>query len=98
MVWLVADAQDAEGLFGFPRDCPGGLGDVGGAEDLQGTDGEVAERGHGGWRGSGVNGGGVLAEGDVPDVVRGVLDPHSPRMNAAIWAGVAWWASRLVTA
>lgn len=28
------------------------------------------------WCGSGVDGGGVLGEGDIPDVVRGVL--HSP--------------------
>lgn len=33
--------------FGFVSDGAGGLGDVVGSEDLQGTDGEVADGGHG---------------------------------------------------
>jgi len=70
----VADAQDREASFGFFPDCSGGLGDVGGAEDFEGADGEVSEGGHGAGLGPGVDGRGVLAEGDVPDVVGGVLD------------------------
>ncbi|WP_205324723.1 hypothetical protein [Glycomyces sp. YM15] len=70
----MADAQDQEGSFGFFPDRPGDLGDVDRAEDLEGADGEVAERGHGAGRGPGMNGRGVLAEGDVSDVVAGVLD------------------------
>lgn len=43
---------------------------------FQHADGEVAEGRHGSWRGPAADGGGVLGEGDVPDVVRGVF--HSP--------------------
>lgn len=62
--------------MGFVADRSGGLGDVVGSEGFQHADGEVAEGRHGPWCGPGVDGGGVLGEGDVPDVVRGVL--HSP--------------------
>lgn len=63
-------------MFGFVVDGSRGLGDVVGSEDLQRADGEVAEGGHGAGCGAGVDGGRVLGEGDVSDVVRGVL--HSP--------------------
>jgi hypothetical protein len=62
--------------LGLVADRPGGLGDVVGSEGFQRADGEVAEGRHGPWCGPGVDGGGVLGEGDIPDVVRGVL--HAP--------------------
>jgi hypothetical protein len=41
-VGVVADPDEWQGLFGFGSDCPGGLGDVVGSDDLEGADGEVA--------------------------------------------------------
>ncbi|MFE9687373.1 hypothetical protein, partial [Streptomyces sp. NPDC006285] len=37
---------------------------------------ELDQGSHGSWCGPGVDGGGVLGEGDIPDVVRGIF--HSP--------------------
>lgn len=64
--------------LGFVVDRPGGLGDAVGAEGRQDADGEVAKARHGAGCGPGVDGGGVLDEGDVSDGVRGVLQSPVP--------------------
>ncbi|KUN51266.1 hypothetical protein AQJ43_28950 [Streptomyces avermitilis] len=104
-VLVVGDAQDPEGSFRFVADGPGGLGDVAGFEALKASMARLrkaamargAEGGHGAGCGAGVDGGGVLGEGDVLMWWLEFSTPQCPRMAAARSAGLVWWASRLVT-
>jgi len=67
------------------------------ARPFQDADGQVAQGGHGLGSAAGADLGGVFAVADVAEVVQG-LDLPVAAIQAVGWAGVAWWASRLVIA
>jgi hypothetical protein len=72
-----------------------GGGDVVVAGQLRDPDHEVSERGHDAGTVSGPDLGSVFAETDVTDVVEASM---LQRLQPAIWAGVASWTARPVTA
>lgn len=53
--------------MGLVADWSGGFGDVVGSECFQHASAAVAEGRHGPWCGPGVDDGGVLGEGDIPE-------------------------------
>lgn len=90
-----ADAEGGQGAGGVPGMVAGGGGDVVVTGHFHDRDGQVAQGGHDLGAVCGADLGGVLAVGDVADVVQGFDVPVAadPRLRPA---GLAWVTVRLV--